>query len=505
MRLRPTSLFWTFAGAFLVVLVVGALVQAALVVGVIRPATRHWLEGQGVAMARAGAEAVGRALERDTTSRIGPVLRTVTGGRGPISLVYRDAAGRVEGIDRAMPGLRRELHPGERLRRGFGRSGRREAGPPTFDSLPMTDPFEGGRRSPDGPSGPPPFLSGLLDRARARAPVMVGGARAGEVIALVPPLPLTSWPADVPRPNLLFLPVAAILAGVAGLLLFRTVGRRLGRLQDHAERVAAGDLDSRIADARQDELGRLAQSLNRMSDRLAAARTSLEESDRQRRQLLADVTHELSTPLTTIRGYTETLLDPKVATTSEEREAYLRDIQEEAGRIELLVRDLLDLARLEAGSGEPIRQTVDWAALAKESVRRFEPLAREAGLALSGPSEETGAVSVVGDPRRLEQALDNLLMNALRYVPRGGRVVLRIERAGASAVLTVEDDGPGFAVEDLPRVFDRFYRGDRARSSGGSGLGLALVREIARAHGGSVRAENRPEGGARLRMEVPSA
>jgi signal transduction histidine kinase len=476
-RVRPTSLFWTFAGAFLLVLVLGAVLQAVLVFGVIRPATRHWLEGQAVAMARAGAEAVGRALESDSTARIGPVLRTVTAGRGPITLVYRDAAGRIAGVDRTMPGFRRDLREGERLRRGFGRGDRR---------------------------GTEPMLGGLLDRARSRAPVTVRGATAGEVIALVPPLPLTSWPADVPRPNLLFLPIAAILAGAAGLLLFRSVGRRLGRLQEHAERVAAGDLETRIADVGEDELGRLAQSLNRMSDRLAAARSSLEEADRQRRQLLADVTHELSTPLTTIRGYTETLLDPKVTTTGDERAAYLLDIQEEAGRIDLLVRDLLDLARLEAGSGEPVRETVDWAALARGSVRRFEPLARDAGLALSGPPEGADVVLVTGDPRRLEQVLDNLLMNALRYVPRGGRVDLRVERRGALALLTVEDDGPGFAAEDLPRVFDRFYRGDRARSAGGSGLGLAIVREIARAHGGAVRAENRPEGGARLCVEVPA-
>jgi signal transduction histidine kinase len=229
----------------------------------------------------------------------------------------------------------------------------------------------------------------------------------------------------------------------------------------------------------------------------------MEEADRQRRQLLADVTHELSTPLTTIRGFTETLLDPEVPKNDEERETYLRDIQEEAKRVDLLVHDLLDLARLEAGSVPPVSERVDWGALARGSVRRFEPLAREAGLTLSAPAEAERPLLVRGDPRRLEQLLDNLLMNAMRYVPRGGSVQVSVDRSGGNVVLCVDDDGPGFTEQDLPHVFDRFYRGDRARTSGGSGLGLALVREIARGHGGQARAENRAAGGARISVEIP--
>jgi len=526
LRLPSTSLFWTFTGAFLLVLLLGAILQAALVYGVIRPVTRHWLAREADTTARAGAEALGRALEADSTAAVDSVLAKITNGTGPVTLFYRDGSGWIAGVDRPIPRARRELRGGRRWGRtpaGERPSAQEAPDEPSGEPPragrwrddttrgPVRGSIDGPRRPPgEGPAGRiPAGLAGPLARPAARAPVLVRGRPAGEILALVPPVQLGAWPSGVPRPNLLFIPVAAVVAGAAGLLLFRALGRRLRRIEAHAEMVAAGDFESRIADPGRDELGRLGLSLNRMSDRLAAARRSLEEADRQRRQLLADVTHELSTPLTTIRGYTETLLDPGVPVSSEEEETYLRDILEEARRMDLLVADLLDLARLEAGVGEEVREAVDWRALAHHSIRRFEPLFRDAGLTLAGPPDPgpegpATPVPVLGNPRRLEQLLDNLLRNALRYVPRGKGVTVRVERRDGRAILTVEDDGPGFAASDLPRIFDRFYRGDRARTSEGTGLGLALVREIARLHGGSASAENRPEGGARLRVDLPA-
>ena len=502
MRLRSSSLLWTFTGAFLAVLVLGAGLQIALVYGVIRPATRHWIERQAQAMARAGAEAVGRALEADPQAPIGPVLSSVTNGEGPITLVCRAVDGRIIGSDRPVPGWRRALQA--------GRSTRTE--PPETDGPPPPEMREGEpdfdpRAATRRRSRFPTPIATLLDRSETRAAVRVEGVVTAEVISLIAPQRFAEWPEGGPRPILLFLPVAAALAGAAGVVLVRILGRSLLRLEQHAERVAAGDLAARIERPGRDELGRLAESLNRMSDRLAAARENLEEAERRRRRFLADVTHELSTPLTTIRGFTETLLDPGVSVSDAERESYLRDIQAESARMELMVRDLLDLARLEAVQREEARERIDWAALAAGSVRRFEPIFREAGLKL-GWTQTDGSpvrVEIQGDPRRIEQILDNLLQNALRYVPRGGTVMVSVTAAGAVARLVVEDNGPGFAPEDLPRLFDRFYRADRARSAGGSGLGLAIVREIARAHRGQVTAENWSGGGARLVVELPVA
>lgn len=502
---RSSSLVWTFAGAFLAVLVAGAALQIVLVYGVVRPATRHWVERQAQALARAGAEAVGRALEADPAAPVGPVLASVTNGAGPITLVCRGADGRIVGADRPLPGWRRAAQTG-RIGPPTGRGHEDLSEPPVPpEEGAGDDSWAAGRRRGRMPAQ----FTTLLDRSPARAEVRVRGAVTAEVISLIAPQRFAEWPEGEPRPILLFLPVAAALAGVAGLVLVRILGRRLLRLEQHAERVAAGDLATRIERPGRDELGRLAESLNRMTDRLAAARENVEEAERRRRRFLADVTHELSTPLTTIRGFTETLLDPDVPVSEAERTSYLRDIQAEAARMDLMVRDLLDLARLEAVQREESRERIDWAALAAGSVRRFEPTFREAGLALSwrrgDDSGETAPILIAGDPRRVEQILDNLLQNALRYVPRGGSVEVCVAAGGERARLRVEDDGPGFAPEDLPRVFDRFYRADRARSTGGSGLGLAIVREIARAHRGQVRAENRAEGGARLVVELPLA
>jgi signal transduction histidine kinase len=399
----------------------------------------------------------------------------------------------------------------------------------------------------------------------ARVAVTAQGRPAGEVLAILPPLASLGWPEGIPRPSLLFVPIAAVLSGAAAYFLFRSLSRRLHRLEEHAERVAAGDLESRVPGLGGDEVGRLAESLNRMTDRLAEARRKVAEAEEQRRRFLADAAHELSTPLTTIRGNTETLLDPGVPLAAADRQASLQDILAEAQRMDLLVHDLLDLARLESGAPEPVPELVDLAGLARECIRRFTAAYREAGLALSGPGDggdvnvdtsvdvsaeasvaartgpgtfsgaaaiaaagtgpgtfsgtvagtqartEADWAAVRGVPRRLEQVLENLLLNALRYVPRGGSVRVAVGRTGDEVHLTIEDDGPGFTTEDLPRIFDRFYRADRSRSpkgtwqAGGTGLGLAIVREIVRRQGGRIAAYNRAGGGACVNVVLPSA
>jgi signal transduction histidine kinase len=241
-----------------------------------------------------------------------------------------------------------------------------------------------------------------------------------------------------------------------------------------------------------------------MTASLEAARDEVEAVEGERRQLLADISHDLATPLTAIRGYAETLLDPGVELSDDDRQRYLRDVLHASERMDRLLADLLELGRLEAGTIELAPVELDLTALARHSVDRLRPLFEREGLRLdwTGPDE---AVEVHADGLRLEQVLDNLLGNALRHVPRGGRVEVGVRREAGRAVLTVTDDGPGFDPDDLSRVFDRFYRGDRSRSTPGTGLGLAIVREIVERHEGAVRAENVAPRGARLVVELPCA
>ncbi len=290
--------------------------------------------------------------------------------------------------------------------------------------------------------------------------------------------------------------------------MFRLLLKRLRALEELATRVSEGDLSARIASPGGDEIGRLGARLNRMTESLAEARKRVEQSDRQRRQLLADISHELATPLTSIRGYADTLSEPSVPVSEEERVSYIRNILEESERMDLLIQDLLELTRLEAGAVTLTTERLDWTALCRNTMNRFEPRFRAAGIQIrwDGPTDETW---LHADGRRLEQVLENLLINALRYVPKGGTVTLSVRQAAEADPsrfqLTVSDDGPGFPAADIPHVFDRFYRADLARTTGGSGLGLAIVKEIVLRHGGSVRAENQTPSGARIVIELPCA
>jgi hypothetical protein len=241
-----------------------------------------------------------------------------------------------------------------------------------------------------------------------------------------------------------------------------------------------------------------------MTATLAAARSHEASIDRQRRQLLADISHELATPLTSIRGYAETMLNESIAVSPEERTTYLRNIEREAERLDRLTRDLFELARLEAGAAPFQRVTLDWSDLCRHTVERFRPRFEAAGLSLSWRGTADPAM-VSADGHRLEQVVENLLTNTLRYVPKGGRVEVSLEVSGERGLLAVADDGPGIPPEDLPHVFDRFYRADPSRTLPGTGLGLAIVREIVERHGGTVRAYHREPRGAAFVVDLPTA
>ncbi|HTR96396.1 MAG TPA: HAMP domain-containing sensor histidine kinase, partial [Candidatus Acidoferrales bacterium] len=283
--------------------------------------------------------------------------------------------------------------------------------------------------------------------------------------------------------------------------------RRLSALERVTARVTGGDLDARVETSGTDEIGRLERSFNLMTERLAAARARLERDDAQRRQLLADITHELATPLTSIRGYLETLTNPAVPKTAEEHATFLGDALAETARLDRMIGELFDLARLEARAQplQPVR--LDWSALNRNATRRYEARFREAGLTLRWEGEPREAW-IVADGRRMEQVIDNLLGNALRYVPRGGTVTCALEVAGpgpeALHRLTVADDGPGVDPAGLPHLFERFFRADSSRANGGTGLGLAIVREIVAQHGGHAYAAARAPHGVAFVIELPA-
>jgi two-component system phosphate regulon sensor histidine kinase PhoR len=222
-----------------------------------------------------------------------------------------------------------------------------------------------------------------------------------------------------------------------------------------------------------------------------------------RRDFVANVSHELRTPLASLRAMAETLRDGGLED-PQLRVRFLGQMLEEVDRMTRLVNDLLDLSALEAGVVRLRREELQARELLEAVARRYQQAASRRGVGLA---VRPGEARLQGDRDRLEQALGNLVDNAVKYTPPGGRVELGVEAGGAEVRLVVEDTGPGVPPEHLPRIFERFYRADpsRSREEGGTGLGLAIAKHIALAHGGRVEACNRPEGGARFAVVLPAA
>jgi two-component system sensor histidine kinase BaeS len=290
---------------------------------------------------------------------------------------------------------------------------------------------------------------------------------------------------------------------MAALLVFRPAQARLRALEEAARRFGDGDLHARAPAIGGDEVAAVAHAFNQMADDLAARQAQLAEADRARRQLLADVSHELMTPLTAIRGYAETLTLPQFGPPAPDGQHYVRIIQEEVDRIDRLVVDLLDLARYEASGMTLVTEEVPVADLFDRVVARHERAAREKNVVMHVqlPDEET---TVVADPRRLEQALQNLASNALRHTRPGGTVTISAEQHDGHTWLRLADTGNGIPAEHLPHVFDRFYKADPARADSGSGLGLSIVKAIVERHGGTVGARSVPGVETVFEISLPS-
>ena len=296
--------------------------------------------------------------------------------------------------------------------------------------------------------------------------------------------------------------VIVALAVIVGLAAARRQTVTLERLAAAAASFAAGNLDVRAKVEGPREVRLIADSFNRMAEEVSAALQQVTAEEQRKTQFVSDVSHELRTPLTAIRGAAETLLDGDVDPDDQER--FLSTIAMEAERLTRLANDLLQLQRIEGATGELPLRLVDLRLAADRAAAMLEPLIEDRGVTLTVAGE---APKVLGDVDRLQQVVANLVDNASRIVGPGGHVSVELSAEPKRAVLWVTDDGPGVPDEDLPRLFDRFYRADssRTRTSGGAGLGLAIVRAIVRAHGGTIEVVNLAPGGSRFVVKLPAS
>ena len=289
---------------------------------------------------------------------------------------------------------------------------------------------------------------------------------------------------------------AALTAiAVSGLLAVRML-RPIRAMAAGAERIAAGNYEVRVPEGGQDELAVLGRAFNEMA-------TSLQSAERRRRELVSDVAHEFRTPLSTVEGYVEAMSDGTLPRSDEN----LALLTHETHRMARLLEDLSKVSMAEERRLDLRLAVVEPGDLVARAVRAASLAFMAKGVTLD-VGEGPASAPVLVDADRIAEVLGNLLANALRHTPQGGRVEIGWRSRGAGVEIWVEDAGEGIAPEDLERVFERFYRVDRARSraSGGTGIGLTIARAIVEAHGGRLWAESRGRGtGARLTLALPSA
>jgi two-component system, OmpR family, sensor histidine kinase BaeS len=289
--------------------------------------------------------------------------------------------------------------------------------------------------------------------------------------------------------------VAVVLAVLASLGLAMTFARRLGgpieRIGAAARRIADGDYAARVPRSGPEELVSLADSFNQMA-------ASLEEQERMRRDFIANAAHELRTPLTNLQGYLEALRDGVITA---ERSTY-ESLWDEAERLVRLSRSLDTLAEGDAAAA-PTLAEVDLAAAIRSALKLAAPAFERAGLRVS--AEVPATLPARANPDHLAQVLNNLVSNAVRYTPAGGLVTVRAERRPGDVLVSISNTGEGIPADDLPRVFERFYRVEKSRdrARGGAGIGLAIVKQLVEAGGGGVGAESH-DGVTRFWFSVPS-
>jgi two-component system OmpR family sensor kinase/two-component system sensor histidine kinase BaeS len=285
------------------------------------------------------------------------------------------------------------------------------------------------------------------------------------------------------------------VAAVSGVVIFallytvvRRVGMPLGGIVEAANRLAEGDFSTRVAEYGPESLRTVAKAFNTMA-------TRLESHDQQRRHLMADIAHELRTPLSVIQGRLEGFLDGVYPRDDERMEALL----EETRLLARLVEDLRTLANAESGALTLHKEPTDLAVLVQEVVEAFSADAARVGASLRCDLPRDVPFVTV-DPIRIREVLSNIVSNAIRHTPAGGAVSVAVASAKTRVLLSVTDTGSGIAPEDLPRIFDRFYKGEGSR---GSGLGLTIARSLVAAHGGDISAESAVGRGTTITVMLP--
>lgn len=470
------SLILKLMGAFLLVIVIGALVIYFLTTQATQNAFRlYTTQNSQLVAERLAPDFANFYAQANSWQGVDAFMQT--------SLVVEGMPGMMNGVGAGRGQGRGAINGGQGLGWMGGMTQRLILADPQGRVIVDTAPFTGSNAENN--------LNGSqlsADELASGASVMVNGHLVGTLIAApgdqrTGPNPASTFLTTVNRSIL----ISVLIAGVVGLLLvsffFFQITAPIRLMQKAAGAIAKGDLSQRVLVRSKDELGDLAESFNHMASSLGSAET-------QRQKLLSDVAHELRTPLAVIQANTEAMQDGVLPIDLEQVNA----IHAETLLLGRLINDLRLISLAEAGELRMDRRASDLNALLQSVLERFQPQGAQKGVEIE-LSVDGHLPTVTMDTDRMAQVLNNLVSNALRYTPEGGRITLHAAYSaeGDHAVqVSVTDTGSGIAPEDLPWVFDRFYRADksRTRASGGSGLGLAIVKQLVEAHGGKVGVES---------------
>ncbi|MBK8822318.1 MAG: HAMP domain-containing protein [Anaerolineales bacterium] len=296
---------------------------------------------------------------------------------------------------------------------------------------------------------------------------------------------------------------ASGMAMMLGYFISSTITNRINMLKIAAEKLAEGDLQTRVSASGRDEIAALANTFNQMAEQLETVDKKQRELERLRADLIAWVGHDLQTPLASVRAILEALEDG-VVDDPQTVKRYLGTAQRDVRSLSVLIDDLFQMAQLDTGGFPLDRAQSSLSDLISDTLESFSELALRQGVKLEG-SVDSNVDPVIMDTQRIGRVLNNLIGNAIRHTPAAGRVDVRVMRTSSGVEVCVSDTGEGIRADDLPHVFESFYRGEksRSRSTGGAGLGLAISRGIVHAHGGRITVQSESGRGSQFMFNLP--
>ena len=306
------------------------------------------------------------------------------------------------------------------------------------------------------------------------------------------------------RGTLMLLGVILLISLITGLFIFSNLTSRLRKIKKTVTGFERGQLNDRIDVQGNDELSELSVCFNRMADTLVDNMKEIQKTDRLRRELVANVSHDLRSPIASIQGYLETIQMKGETITKEELNSYFSTVLSNTQKLKRLIDDLFELSKLDAEEVTPNLEHISMAELIQDLVQQFNPIAEKKGVTLEAEFPKNPNALIDADISLMNRALTNLIDNAIQHTPENGRVTISSIKSGKDFVLEISDTGCGIPEEDLPHVFDRFYQADKSRSEKqGAGLGLAIAQKIFRLHGAEVMVNSIENKGTTFRVAIP--